>query len=627
MKLMMLVAKHHDGFCMWPSPYTDHDVETSPWQGDIVKEITEACKRHGLKFGFYLSPADLYQIENEKGVYGKNSEYVESVIPTPIPGAPKGPRTFTYTVDDYNRYFLNQLYELLTQYGEITEVWFDGANPKPGTGQEYNYADWYEMIHELQPGANIAIAGPDVRWCGNEAGRTRRSEWSVVPATVNEDGTWKGAGSTLDDLGSLGMLSKFEDMRWHPAETNTSIRHGWFWRDEKQYVKTTQEILDVWTRSVGGNTVFLLNLTPNDRGLISDRDVAVLKGVGEVLRETYATDLAQGAGGPGVLLDGDSETGWSTANWLTSGDVVLELDGEKTFSRVLLQEPIATSGQRVSKFYVDARVDGAWKQVGEGTTIGYKRILAIDPVTADAVRIRIRGSRVSAQLSTVSLHLAPVILTSPKLSRTRDGVLSMVCDPAGPAIHYTLDGSTPTAESALFEGSINMADGGHVRAVAVHPTTGEVSSEVSEVFGMATAGWKIASFSSEQADASEQAVNAIDGNPATIWHSQWKGEVPEHPHSIVIDLGGEKSVSGFTYLPRSNSLAGVFKKWKVEVSTDGTTYTTAGEGEFGNIKNNPIQQIVRFDQAVSGRYVKVICLESVDNAKWASAAELGLLGG
>jgi alpha-L-fucosidase len=635
MKLMMLVAKHHDGFCMWPSPYTDHDVDSSPFKRDIVGEITEACKRHGLRFGFYLSPADLYQIENEKGVYGKGSEYVESVIPTPVPGAPKGPRTFTYTVDDYNRYFLNQLYELLTQYGTVDEVWFDGANPKPGTGQEYNYADWYEMIHTLQPGANIAIAGPDVRWCGNEAGRTRRSEWSVVPATVKEDGTWNGPGATRDDLGSIGMLKTGDKLVWHPAETNTSIRHGWFWRNEEQHVKPAQEILDVWTRSVGGNSVFLLNLTPDNRGLIPDRDTAVLAEVGRILKATYSVNLATDASAEtssdagaafaaGNAIDGNPNTCWKTPDWSGHADLVLKLNGEQTFDRVLMQEQIKHFGQRISKFYVDAMIDGVWQEIGQGTTVGYKRILVTDRVTTDQVRIRIRGSRVSATLSNVSLHSAPIQLTLPKAHRSLEGLVELTCDPSGPQIRYTVDGTEPTASSQLYTEPFSMADGGTLKAMAVNAATGETGTVVTRRFGIAKALWKIHSVSSEQADV-EPARFAIDDNPDTLWHSQWKGDFPKHPHFITIDLGKEYDLAGFTYLPRKTVNGGTIIGWQVHVSTDGENFIQAAEGEFGNIKNNPIEQIVRLSEKQKARYLKLVSLSAVNDEPWASAAEIGVL--
>ncbi len=197
MTMAILTVKHHDGFCLWPSRYTEQSVKNSPWKdgkGDVVHEFVNAICAEGMDVGIYLSPADLYQIENSAGYYGDGSTYVDSVIPTdpgsfksdptmtrPAPAHEPGANvTYECKADDYNRYFLNQLYELLTEYGPVSEVWFDGATPKSKGGQKYAYAAWYEMIRKLQPEAVIAVKGPDVRWVGNENGIARETEWSVI---------------------------------------------------------------------------------------------------------------------------------------------------------------------------------------------------------------------------------------------------------------------------------------------------------------------------------------------------------------------------------------------------------------------------------------------------------------
>jgi len=237
----ILTVKHHDGFCLWQTRYTNHSVASGNWRegkGDVLRDLAESCKKYDIKLAVYLSPADLYQIENPEGLYGNLSEYTERVIPRPVEGRPfKDKRTFKFRVDDYNEYFLNQLFELLTEYGPVHEVWFDGAHPKRKGGQKYTYQHWYQLIRELAPQAVIFGKGPDVRWCGNEGGRTREAEWSVIPISkpLNE---FLWPDMTAGDLGSLGKLKENFDkggfLHWYPAETNTSIRHGWFWRDEKQ---------------------------------------------------------------------------------------------------------------------------------------------------------------------------------------------------------------------------------------------------------------------------------------------------------------------------------------------------------------------------------------------------------
>jgi alpha-L-fucosidase len=423
----ILTAKHHDGFCLWQTRYTTHSVASSKWRdgrGDVLRDLVDSCKKYGIKVGVYLSPADLYQIESPKGLYGNLSKYSGRVIPRPVPGRPfRDKRTFKYLVDDYNEYFLNQLFELLTEYGPIHEVWFDGAHPKRKGGQTYTYAQWYEMIRELAPKAVIFGKGPDVRWCGNEGGRTRAAEWSVIPISAPVDKfTWPDM--TAQDLGSMAKLqdclNSGGNLHWYPAETNTSIRHGWFWRDEKQHVKTTEQILDIWYRSVGGNTVFLLNIPPNRDGLFPERDSRVLREIGKILRRTFKTNLAEDATAtasssrgtgfePDNALDGDSITCWMPPDWTTKAELVVTLNGEKTFNRVMFQEQIRDFGQRIARFAVDAYIDGQWRQIAEGQTVGYKRICRTPEVKADKVRIRILDLRVCPTISNFAIYHAPPI--------------------------------------------------------------------------------------------------------------------------------------------------------------------------------------------------------------------------
>ncbi len=420
----ILTVKHHDGFCLWQTRYTAHSVASSNWrggEGDVLQDLAASCRKYGLKLGVYLSPADLYQIENAQGLYGNLSQYTERIIPRAAPGRPfKDTRTFKFLVDDYNEYFLNQLFELLTEYGPVHEVWFDGAHPKRKGGQKYTYQYWYELIRALAPEAVIFGKGPDVRWCGNEGGGTREAEWSVVPISAPLD-KFDWPDMTAQDLGSLAKLRENSDkggfLHWYPAETNTSIRDGWFWRDEQQRLKTTVEILDIWYRSVGGNTVFLLNIPPNRDGLFGQRDCKVLEEVGETLRETFKADLAKGATasasdsrGPefdaGKALDGDTGTCWMPPDWTTQAELVITLDGKKTFNRIMFQENIRDYGQRIARFAVDAQVDGEWKQIAEGQTVGYKKICRTETVTTDKLRIRVLDSRLCPTISNFALYHA-----------------------------------------------------------------------------------------------------------------------------------------------------------------------------------------------------------------------------
>ncbi|MBM7785269.1 alpha-L-fucosidase [Tenggerimyces flavus] len=352
-KGVILTAKHHDGFCLWPSKWVDHKLTS----GDVVREAADAARAHGLAFGVYLSPADLYQAE--RGCYGNGSPAVESEI------AP----SFTYTVDDYNRYYLNQLYELLTEYGPIAEVWLDGANPTKAS-QSYAYDAWFDLVRRLAPDATIAIGGPDVRWVGNEDGYARETEWSVIPFA----GGRMVAEETAAEVAGAEQLRDADELRWYPAEVDVSIRPGWFYHaEEDAEVKSLATLMEIYRCSVGRNALLLLNIPPDRRGLFAEPDVARLAEFGANVRAVYENDLR-----PAI------------------------------FNVVGLSEDIA-NGQQVEAFAVDALIDDEWRELATGTTIGYRRLLPLsEPVAATDVRVRVLATRGPATVA-VSLHLDPLV--------------------------------------------------------------------------------------------------------------------------------------------------------------------------------------------------------------------------
>ena len=401
MKGLILTCKHHDGFCLWPSAVTGHCVKNSPWKdgrGDIVREVSDACRAHGLKFGIYLSPWDRNQ-----PVYGQGKAY-----------------------DDY---FCAQLTELLTGYGEIFSVWFDGACGEGPNGkkQVYDWDRYYALIRELQPGAAISVCGPDIRWCGNEAGYTRPSEWSVLPtgfgeapevaaASQKEDSAAfrkRRLDATQQDLGSRELLRGATGFKWSPCETNTSIRPGWFYHaSEDDRVRSPENLTELWFRSVGGNSTLLLNIPPDRRGLFHENDVRALREMGDALRRIFAVNLARDA-----VFEAPDD-GYHTAHALREDSYEAyykPFDGEnapavtvtfpepRTVSVLSIKEHIPM-GQRIERFAVDALTGGEWRQIGEGTTVGYRKILRFDPVEASALRIRITDSRVCPVLSFVGAY-------------------------------------------------------------------------------------------------------------------------------------------------------------------------------------------------------------------------------
>ena len=629
-RLLILVVKHHEGFCLWPSRYTAHDVAASPWRGgngDLLREVADACAARGIKLGVYLSPADLYQIETTgpEGYYGNGSSARLSTIPTdpasftsspetgrnPVPGFPAR----TYTVDDYNRYFLNQLYELLTEYGDITEVWFDGANPKPGTSQAYQHNAWYDLIRSLRPDAVIFGKGPDLRWVGNEDGYARETEWSVIPLPAHpDDFDWSDLAAA--DLGSRSKLIPGSWLWWYPAEADVPILNGWFWNSSK-VPKSVSRLIDIHYESIGRNANLLLNLSPDTRGLIPENQLSPLRSMAQVIRNTFATDLAQGAtGAPAVLFDNDPDTfaeapeGQSTAEW------AFDLAGSKTFDVVCLQEPIAQRGQRIEGFAVDIWDGGAWSQQATATTIGHKRLLRLSaPVTTDRVRIRITACRLNPSLATVSLHKQAVSTAAPLIGeRAPDGSVA-ITHPAGKPLRYTLDGSEPGADSTVYTGPVSLPLGGTVRAVALGDD-GLPGVETSRSFpGIASAGW-----SADADEQSQSAALAIDGDPATFWSATG----PAAPHWLRVDMGSPRWIGGFTYLPPAGGGAGTATSYRFETSDDGLVWTTRAEGSFGNMANNPVRQDVTFE-AVKTRWFRLTVLADVAGGTAARAAEVSVI--
>lgn len=345
MKGMVLTAKHHDGFCLWPSKYTQHSVKNSPFQGDVVKEAAEACKRGGIKFGFYLSPWD------------RNSNL--------------------YGTPEYNDYFCNQLTELLTGYGEIFYVWFDNACGEGPNGikQVYDFPRYIDLIRKYQPNAVIFNDfGPDIRWCGNEAGKPRYSEWAVVPkelcfysevqtgvGPMSEEGDLSYMYNTDENLGTISNIVYSKGLTFTPAEINMSIRPGWFWH-ENEDPHSLERLFDTYLTSYGANACMHLNLPPNREGLIDERDVKRLKEFGDLIQKEFGTEI------PAVIQKEESK-------YPSQPQYTITFDRpRKDFKYIVLCEDIA-QGQRVESFRVIASFEGGSQYpIFQGTTIGNRKI-------------------------------------------------------------------------------------------------------------------------------------------------------------------------------------------------------------------------------------------------------------
>ncbi|ATC35732.1 alpha-L-fucosidase [Elizabethkingia anophelis] len=631
MKMVILTVKHHDGFVLWQSRYTDHGIMSTNFRngkGDILRDLSKSCQKYGLKLGLYLSPADLYQIENPKGLYGNLSQYTKRTIPREVPGRPFSNKTkFEFEVDDYNEYFLNQLFEILTEYGPIHEVWFDGAHPKTKGGQKYNYEAWKKLIHTLAPRAVIFGQG-DVRWCGNEAGVTRKTEWNVLPFN-NKDLT-EITGLTdweEDNIGRRDRLYNGHFLHYQQAEVDTSIREGWFYRDDVyQKVRSADDVFDIYERSVGGNSTFILNVPPNRDGKFSDQDVKVLSETGKRIKETYSKDLLQGAKGPKQVLDHNDVT----YSLLNNNQLIIETPTPVIFNRIMLQEAVSTHGERVESHAVDAWIDGEWKEIATATNIGYKRILRFSEVTTRKIRLRVLQDRGSVAISRIAAYYYK--MRPPQLTILQDKTGKVSIDEKKQPfdwknqdkkdvkdkdkdfnIYYTTDGSEPGINSLKYNGPFEKEQG-TIKAVAI--LKGDRGAVQTEVVGIAKNKWKLAE--SKEGTKNHSAEAAFDANPKTFWQS----ENQNVPQNLSLDLGALYTLTGMAYTPQTAFGGGMMAKGIVEISADGKKWEAISAFEFGNLVNDPSKRSLYFKQAVKARYVRVTAQEITGNSQALTIAEL-----
>ncbi|HFK5505082.1 alpha-L-fucosidase [Elizabethkingia anophelis] len=631
MKMVILTVKHHDGFVLWQSRYTDHGIMSTNFRdgkGDILRDLSKSCQKYGLKLGLYLSPADLYQIENPKGLYGNLSQYTKRTIPREVPGRPFSNKTkFEFEVDDYNEYFLNQLFEILTEYGPIHEVWFDGAHPKTKGGQKYNYEAWKKLIHTLAPKAVIFGQG-DVRWCGNEAGVTRKTEWNVLP--FNNTDLTEITGLTdweEDNIGRRDRLYNGHFLHYQQAEVDTSIREGWFYRDDVyQKVRSADDVFDIYERSVGGNSTFILNVPPNRDGKFSDQDVKVLSETGKRIKETYSKDLLQGAKGPKQVLDHNDVT----YSLLNNNQLIIETPTPVIFNRIMLQEAVSTHGERVESHAVDAWVNGEWKEIAAATNIGYKRILRFPEITTRKIRLRVLQDRGSVAISSIAAYYYK--MRPPQLTILQDKTGKVSIDEKKQPfdwknqdkkdvkdkdkdfnIYYTTDGSEPGINSLKYNGPFEKEQG-TIKAVAI--LKGDRGAVQTEVVGIAKNKWKLAEPKNGTKNHSAEA--AFDANPKTFWQSTSQAL----PQNLSLDLGNMYTLTAMVYTPQTAFGGGMMAKGIVEISADGKKWEAVSAFEFGNLVNDPSKRSLYFKQAVKARYVRVIAQEIAGNSQALTIAEL-----
>ena len=538
MKGVILTAKHHDGFCLWPFEGNDYNVSKSPWRngkGNVVKELSEACKKHGLKFAVYLSPWD-----RSRADYGSPS-YVD--------------------------YFHSQLRDLLTNYGPVFEVWFDGANGGDGyyggakdkrtidQKNYYNYPRIYQILDSLQPQAVVfSDGGPGCRWVGNEKGFAGETNWAFIPKNTVYPGY-----PNYPEL----QFGYPDGDQWTAAECDVSIRPGWFYHpEEDDKVKSPEQLADLYYRSVGHNATLLLNFPVDRNGLINPIDSANAVNFHKLIQRELGNNLVAGMkpkvsnerGGQftaQALTDGSWDTYWATGDGVTSADITFTFKKAQKMNRIMLQEYIPL-GQRVKKFAVEwLDKNGTWKAVEQGeetTTIGYKRLLRFLTVETKGLRVRILDSR------------GPICMNNM-------------------GVYY----------------------GGEDAQLTWSPASVAIKSVPFSLKGFDEA----------------QFTKVVDHNPATVLFAD--------KNELLIDLGRDTKVSTLMYLPdQSENRHGLIHSYTLAAcKADGTDEHVLSSGEFSNIQNNPVLQTITFEPTTT-RYLKLKADRMVNDGEQIGVAELGV---
>lgn len=601
MKGIIITAKHHCGFCLWPSKYTQYSVKNAPWKngkGDVVREMADACREYGLKLGIYLSPWDRNHPD-----YGK---------------------------PEYITYFRNQLTELLTNYGPIFEIWFDGANGGSGyygganetrTIDRTTYYDWsntYKLIRKLQPNIVIWNDGGDrgdLRWVGTEAGFVGETNWSLLNATGEVP--WNMLHYGLENGDS-----------WVPAEVNTSIRPEWFYHPgEDAKVKTITQLMEIYYNSIGRNGSLLLNFPIMPNGLIHSNDEKAALGFAKAVKETFAVNLASNSKATASnvrgnakqfaasnAIDVNKDSYWATDDGIARSSLTIDFVRPTTFNRFLVQEYIR-SGQRVKAFTLEALVNGNWKELVKATTIGFKRILRFPTVSTTKVRFNITDSKACPLISNIGIYNAPQLLAPPSIIRGQTGEIKIIPVDEESVVYYTLDGSAPTTRSKKYTKPFQTEGKLAVKAIAFDPATGKSSPASYEKFDISRMDWKIIG-------ADEKAYAVIDGEPSTAWH-QPNGK--QLPADLVIDLGKEENLGGFKYYPDQTMWGpGIITNYRFYVSNDNKEWKLVSEGEFANIKNNPLWQTKNFTPE-KARYIRLRALKNTEDNDNIGYAEVDVI--
>ena len=591
MKGVILTAKHHDGFCLWPTKSTDYNISKSPYKngnGDLVRELSDACRKYGLRFGIYLSPWDR-----------NNAEY-----------------GFPGYVETYHQ----QINELTSNYGPLFEFWFDGANG--GTGyygganerRSINAREYYDYQRAKDTILNrhhdaMIFGGPcqTIRWIGNEQGWAGATNWAML----SDDNNYNQLTYGCENGDS-----------WIPAEVDVSIRPGWFYHQREDHqVKTLAKLVDIYYNSVGHNANLLLNFPVGLSGKIYPHDslraMEFYHTISNELKDNllldakvYADDERGCKFSASKVNDGNPETFWATNDDYPYGSIAFEFEKPVMMNRVLLQEYIAL-GQRVKSFYLEGELNGEWFKIptyDTTSTIGYKRIVRFNTVELDKLVIYFEDSRGPLCISNIEAYCAPALLSEPTISRNYENVVTIESSDKNSEVYYTVDGSDPVVDvnANKYDKPFIFKDKGVIKAVSFDVVSGKSSAVSTKMLPLPHDSFKVIS--------PEKGFNKIyDGSGFSITYMLMENAV------IELEYNETQMITGFSYLPSQGRDASRHIN-EYEFFVDGKLIS---KGAFGNIKNNPIEQIINFETVV-GKRVRFVAKGNTDNAKSCNIAEFGV---
>ncbi len=594
LKGIILTAKHHDGFCLWQTKTTDYSVKSSPWKngkGDMVRDLSEACKRYGLKFGIYLSPWDRNSVH-----YGK---------------------------EEYVKIYHEQIRELTSNYGPLFEYWFDGANGGNGwyggadeirsidASVYYNYKKACEIITEKHP--NIMIFGgsyPTIRWVGNEEGWAGQTNWSTMD--INKKVHYKQSQWGMED-----------GAEWQPAECDVSIRPGWFYHQREDHqVRSVDNLVNLYYESVGRNATLLLNFPIALSGRIHPVDSARILEWHAVMQEEFKINLlkdtkvnASSERGPKYtasrVVDGEYESYWATEEGVKAASLTFSLMRPTLMNRLLIQEYIPL-GQRVGKFNIEVEQEGKWIAVATTdtmSTIGYKRLIRFATVEASSVRVNFIESKGPLCINNVEAFLAPMLMAEPQITRNEKDEIRIGTNLEGVEILYTTDGSEPTPEnSKVYSEPFTFAQKGTIKAITLDRQQNKQSKTNTRDFDIPSSHYKVNNINDSKTTV------IFDGNGHSTYY------LPKGIHELVVELDSPQMIRGFVYTPTQlRDGQGHIENYEFYVDAKKVV-----SGEFSNIKHNPIEQRVFFDE-IEGKIVTLKVIRIVDNVKYVSIGDFSIV--